>query len=1512
MSTKSRLLTLILASTLVVGVFTPIAALAGTLIYVDDTGTADEVAGGGSCGTDPDYSTIQAAVVAASAGDTVFVCAGTYTAPDADGIQIVESITIEGAGEGSVTVRPNQNHGTVFDVGGGTQTPTVTITDLTIDGDSGLSAGQGACQAIYVDEGSDLTVDTVTVQDSLCLPEFLYGGAGALVLTGATLTVIDSEFFRNTVEDGAGGAILAYEADLTITDSLFSENAVRGGDGFNDTVGGAIAMFDTEDDGDPGTPEELAVRTLDITDTQFLVNDAEALATPGGLTGGLGGAIYAEETDVTVLGAPTSGESFTENQAHLAGGAIWLDGTSSLELGWDPAKDLGSTSIPDCPLFASNFTYGQDADDPVETKGGAVFADGDVHLGCTWFNSNGHFGAMEPTTDGGAIYATASIEADPAQPMADDPLVFRPVWFVDNEAARDGGAIAVASTAAADVDLTGTSVDPEALLFLGNLAGRDGGAVAVSQDPAAPSTGIAGISHAAFYRNVAGLDGDGAGGGGAIRVGDDVDLTLSGAAWFGWPYVGTYTVPHVPPPIYLYGATGGYWVGEYLEDPSNSFAGGSGNVAGCSNGMASCSVNSAGGGAILLESSVGTLTVGSSAGSCPGFRHNATKPRTADPDLNRGGAIRVATVGVGGATTVTMDCGKFLENAAFQGGAMYFSGDTTVEMQLVTVADNDAYQAGGGIRSEAVAGSLRILFSTFDGNATEASTGGGAGVYADGALEVISSTLSSNRSSGVGGAIAGAGPSTVLVAGSLFASNEAAQQGGAIFANAALDVVNSTFSGNVINAPGAAGYPGIAAYANDGIALTHVTVGPQAAGLGNDGSWLVVDDGTLSLTNSLVVESGAPGSRCVATTKVDDGGNVATAGCTGFATDPTSSVRTAAEIDLQTLAANGGPTNTFALGATSAAIDVGDDAGEGFDQRGLPRPYDAGSPHPFDAGAYEAAYTVTTTEVTSGGAPVTNVAVGEKVDDTATVAGYFALEGGGSLSPTGAVSFSYCFDPTVVPTSWAACVAADDDVLITEVALSEIADGTGVETASVSDDTDFADGWDPAAVGDGGDGEGAGCYLFHATYVPMGETVYLGSEDDGTDESFCYDVEGIETTTTTRVSRSAISFGQSIRDVATVAASEGTVDPTGTVDFSSCWYADGTEPVDWATCLEDEGSDPNSATISTIGTALLAGGSDTTDATSSAQSGLWSPPNAGDYLLHASYSGDDDFAASEDDGTNERVSVSPAVTLIDLTSQTYFPTVPGSASTLAATLYAPTGCLADRVVTFARDVDGDGTYETPVGTGTTDASGVATTTLSLVAGIYELEVSVGSTSNCSDAVNTATLIVAGTGDSASGGGHYTKSGRINFGFTVQVNTNRKTGAIIVSGQMTWHKQGGRRLKGSITGYTKLTACPSTLVTDATPTCALITGTASYYRWDGGARRWILETTGVGFRITVADGGTVKVCLKKKCTTTTKPDWFAIVVPSLTIDGEADLVLDEKTSEYEPVLLSLKGGSIVLR
>jgi len=113
---------------------------------------------------------------------------------------------------------------------------------------------------------------------------------------------------------------------------------------------------------------------------------------------------------------------------------------------------------------------------------------------------------------------------------------------------------------------------------------------------------------------------------------------------------------------------------------------------------------------------------------------------------------------------------------------------------------------------------------------------------------------------------------------------------------------------------------------------------------------------SMTLKNTIVANSTSGGNCRDKGTLTADSHNVADDNTCGSAT-----VATTAQINLQPLANNGGPTQTMALGGGSVAIDAGDETVcaappvNEFDQRGVDRPFDGDGDHIAicDTGAYE-------------------------------------------------------------------------------------------------------------------------------------------------------------------------------------------------------------------------------------------------------------------------------------------------------------------------------------------------------------------------------------------------------------------------------------------------------------------------------------------------------------------------------------------------------------------------------
>ncbi len=298
------------------------------------------------------------------------------------------------------------------------------------------------------------------------------------------------------------------------------------------------------------------------------------------------------------------------------------------------------------------------------------------------------------------------------------------------------------------------------------------------------------------------------------------------------------------------------------------------------------------------------------------------------------------TVNVGGAITVeqgtlTINNSTFSGNqySGLIGGGAILSALGTVNIDNSTFSGNSTHANGASIMSNI--GTLTVTHSTFSGNTV---SGRGGGIDIEGGTATISaSTFSNNTADAWAGEGVGAGVSntsgTMTIANSTFSGNNA-EAGGAIGNSGTLTVINSTLAGNHANW-----------YAN-GI-MTGVRDGIYLAG-----------GGATTIKNSILA-NGPPrsgldpynfGGNCVTNgTLTNGGGNLDDDGTCGV-TQVSSS-----DLKLGSLANNGGPTQTIALGTGSVAINAGTDATcaaapvSNRDQRGYTRPAESHC----DIGAFE-------------------------------------------------------------------------------------------------------------------------------------------------------------------------------------------------------------------------------------------------------------------------------------------------------------------------------------------------------------------------------------------------------------------------------------------------------------------------------------------------------------------------------------------------------------------------------
>ena len=298
-----------------------------------------------------DYTSLSAAINAASNGDTLSLAGGTYTGPfDTRG----KNLTIRGSGVSSTLLTAGSTS-TVITVDNG---ETVTIASLSL---------YSALQGLEV-RGSTATLTGVHITDHSGRSP----GSGVGVYDGGHLTVTSCVFARNEASASYdGGGIYASDSTLVVSNSTFRDNAGdQGGAIFLDTSSATLTdvTLDSNIAGSHGGgirvryDASLAAVRLTATDNT---------------AGGRGGAIAAYQADVDI----TDGV-FTGNSAATAGGALHLD----------------QTHTTDATVEA------EVADNTAGTLGGGIYAD---TMSLTFTGSITDNAAGEDS-DGGGIYAIAA------------------------------------------------------------------------------------------------------------------------------------------------------------------------------------------------------------------------------------------------------------------------------------------------------------------------------------------------------------------------------------------------------------------------------------------------------------------------------------------------------------------------------------------------------------------------------------------------------------------------------------------------------------------------------------------------------------------------------------------------------------------------------------------------------------------------------------------------------------------------------------------------------------------------------------------------------------------------------------------------------------------------------------------------------------------------------------------------------------------------------------------------
>jgi fibronectin-binding autotransporter adhesin len=192
------------------------------------------------CASGCTYTTISAALTAASSGEVIKVGAGTY----AGGFVIRTPVTIQGANRGTTIIRGGaSNNGTVVDV----EANPVTISGVTITGGT-WSSTSGETGGGVVTGSGVLNLKNCYITGN----QGNDGSGGGGINSYATTNIIGCQINGNTAGGGqgqGGGIHVGGRGVVNITNGTIESNTAGRGGGIDIDIGGSLTLQGTQVEG---------------------------------------------------------------------------------------------------------------------------------------------------------------------------------------------------------------------------------------------------------------------------------------------------------------------------------------------------------------------------------------------------------------------------------------------------------------------------------------------------------------------------------------------------------------------------------------------------------------------------------------------------------------------------------------------------------------------------------------------------------------------------------------------------------------------------------------------------------------------------------------------------------------------------------------------------------------------------------------------------------------------------------------------------------------------------------------------------------------------------------------------------------------------------------------------------------------------------------------------------------------------------------------------------------------